>query len=75
MSSENAINKSREIKKSSEKAVKEDNDSGKLILEEERAVGAVSMDVFKYYSKKLYGHYKYDLLIFYQYFHGVASVI
>ncbi len=48
------MNKSREIKKSSEKPIKEDSDRGKLMVEEERAVGSVSMDVFKYYSKLLH---------------------
>ena len=45
------MNKSREVKKSSDKDIKEENDSGKLMVEEERAVGSVSFDVFKYYSK------------------------
>jgi ABC-type multidrug transport system fused ATPase/permease subunit len=49
ISSEDSVKKSREIKKSSEKPIKEENDSGKLIQEEERAVGSVSLEVFKYY--------------------------
>jgi hypothetical protein len=50
------VKKSREIKKSSDKPIKEENDSGKLIQEEERAVGSVSLEVFKYYSVLLYIH-------------------
>jgi len=45
------MNKSREVKKSSDKVIKEESERGKLMAEEDRAVGSVSFDVFKYYSK------------------------